>query len=280
MPARTTLESPRRVNLLVLRVRSSRVTSDDVLLRAPLAVDGDEQLERAIVVTGAGDARANGSYQRCGKQNNAARWRHVDRNWLCILRDGSNWWIGAERAAVEDLYWCDATVDSVEWKVCPCDDTAHRHFKGSAPAPRLAWAEETNTLMSECVFDSDECPICLSGMDDATRMPCGHVACACCLARSKHAARARDSQLRCPLCRAPFTLAGALHVPTSKPLLEAMPRLEADTVFCRSNSTNDTAPRTRLVHFWHNLAGRRALRVRNLQDSSSPFDAFLARRSF
>ena len=63
-----------------------------------------------ILVAGAGDARANGVYARCGTQNDAPRWRHVDRSWLCILRDGSSWWIGDERAAREDLYWMDAAA--------------------------------------------------------------------------------------------------------------------------------------------------------------------------
>ena len=91
-----------------------------------------------ILVAGAGDARANGVYARCGTQNDAPRWRHVDRSWLCILRDGSSWWIGDERAAREDLYWMDAAAPGA-WNVCPCDDRTHRHFKGSAPAPALSW---------------------------------------------------------------------------------------------------------------------------------------------
>jgi len=61
---------------------------------------GDEN----ILVARAGDARANGLYLRDGAQNGAPRWRHADRAWLCILRDGTSWWIGAEKAAREDLH--------------------------------------------------------------------------------------------------------------------------------------------------------------------------------
>eukprot|EP00633_Aureoumbra_lagunensis_P000467 CAMPEP_0197288356 /NCGR_PEP_ID=MMETSP0890-20130614/5393_1 /TAXON_ID=44058 ORGANISM="Aureoumbra lagunensis, Strain CCMP1510" /NCGR_SAMPLE_ID=MMETSP0890 /ASSEMBLY_ACC=CAM_ASM_000533 /LENGTH=408 /DNA_ID=CAMNT_0042759013 /DNA_START=70 /DNA_END=1296 /DNA_ORIENTATION=+ len=254
------------------------------LVPAPLALVDEVTIENHIVVDSAGDARANGVYIRSGKQNNAPRWRHSERNWLCILRDGSNWWIGCERAAIEDLYWRDATKPNSYWRVCPCDDNTHRHFRGSGPAPSLYWIcdnehsqrdQEENQnkytvwtttfsattttnksdstslpldenqaptkiirsnkiLRSPPSFESDVCPICLSDLDEcAARTPCGHFACAECLARTRRMTRTNINQrtepfreMRCPLCRAPFILAAASHVNTGKPLLEAFPALD------------------------------------------------------
>ena len=125
-----------------------------------------------ILVAGAGDARANGVYARCGTQNDAPRWRHVDRSWLCILRDGSSWWIGDERAAREDLYWMDAAAPGA-WNVCPCDDRTHRHFKGSAPAPALSWHDPRapTPACGRPVFATEECPVCLAPPVAAARAP-------------------------------------------------------------------------------------------------------------
>lgn len=302
------VDSPRRLgNLLLLRVRprsSSTGSSsiDSFLANAPVMFSADEEdceierkLEGAVFVQGAGDARANGVYLRHGKQNNAARWRHRERPWLCILRDGANWWIGNERAATEDLYWCDASGPEREWRVCPCDDTTHKHFRGSAPAPKLslcagnsktddfddepvlaqaAYAEDDRTLRRE---DDEDCPICLGQFEEATKTPCGHMACARCLCRARRAMRTRDADMRCPLCRAPFILAGALHVPSGRPLFEALPKLEADVDFLVASllsSSSSASPRSllssrsgsstigspsqrppRIVQAWHAFTG-------------------------
>ena len=149
-------------------------------------VPGGPTSDGEILVAGAGDARANGVYARCGTQNDAPRWRHVDRSWLCILRDGSSWWIGDERAAREDLYWMDAAAPGA-WNVCPCDDRTHRHFKGSAPAPALSWHDPRapTPACGRPVFATEECPVCLAPPVAAARAPCGHVACALCLARAR-----------------------------------------------------------------------------------------------
>ncbi|KAJ8605612.1 hypothetical protein CTAYLR_000077 [Chrysophaeum taylorii] len=290
------IESPRRMNIFVLRVRGK---ASESLASAPLPLDEDEEdvekrLEQPILVSGAGDARANGVYVRTGKQNNAARWRHAERSWLCILRDGSNWWIGNERAAVEDLYWCDATSEAREWRVCPCDDATHRHFRGSAPAPRLSWnVEKADFVCAPCSKLQEECPICLSSLEDAALTPCGHVACAQCFARARCALRTRDvdAEMRCPLCRAPFALAGALHVDSNKPLLEALPKLETDAdrafALSRSNSVSSTSSsrpssspqsaqnnnnRGRLLQLWHALTTPRRARSATTA-GNSPFGA-------
>ena len=194
-------------------------------------VPGGPTSDGEILVAGAGDARANGVYARCGTQNDAPRWRHVDRSWLCILRDGSSWWIGDERAAREDLYWMDAAAPGA-WNVCPCDDRTHRHFKGSAPAPALSWHDPRapTPACGRPVFATEECPVCLAPPVAAARAPCGHVACALCLARARaHASTGGvDGCIRCPLCRAPFALEGATHLATNRPLLEALPAVARD----------------------------------------------------
>ena len=299
------MASPRRLNLFVqLRVRSRQ---DDLAL-APLRLNGTDHeklLARNIKVDGAGDARANGVYARDGRQNNAARWRHVERPWLCILRDGSNWWIGCERAAVEDLYWRDATKDDSEWRVCPCDDSTHRHFRGSGPPPIVTWEEDDDEDEEEgphhlvttksfpvkkkrapVTFQSDECPICLCALDDdgAARAPCGHLACAQCFARARQAAsrgsRDADRELRCPLCRAPFILAAALHVASKKPLLEALPALDNESrerLLSRQSSglsntersTSSDRPTSRLAAFWCFLNRRSETTVRPVNRTNS-----------
>lgn len=149
-------------------------------------------VDREIRVDGAGDARANVVYALCGAQNSSPLWRHVDRSWLCILRDGSNWWIGDETAAREDLYWMDAAAPGA-WNVCPCDDRSHRHFKGSAPAPTLSW-HDPRAPAPACdrrIFATEECPVCLAPPVEAARAPCCHVACALCLARARARTRRR-----------------------------------------------------------------------------------------
>lgn len=155
-------------------------------------------VDREIRVDGAGDARANVVYALCGAQNSSPLWRHVDRSWLCILRDGSNWWIGDETAAREDLYWMDAAAPGA-WNVCPCDDRSHRHFKGSAPAPTLSW-HDPRAPAPACdrrIFATEECPVCLAPPVEAARAPCCHVACALCLARARARARvAADRRCR------------------------------------------------------------------------------------
>ncbi|KAH8057017.1 voltage-gated potassium channel [Aureococcus anophagefferens] len=117
------------------------------------------------------------------------------------MRELEGWWIGAEKAAREDLYWCDAVKAAPpreeqaaagglrSWRVCSCDDRAHRHFRGSAPIPALSWRDaaaappEAEPLGH---YAAEECPICLCEPEgDAARMPCGHVACALCLSRAK-----------------------------------------------------------------------------------------------
>lgn len=189
--------------------------------------------DREIRVDGAGDARANGVYALCGAQDSSPRWRHVNRSWLCILRDGSNWWIGDETAAREDLYWMDAAAPG-PWNVCPCDDRSHRHFKGSAPAPALSW-HDPRAPAPACdrrIFATEKCPVCLAPPVEAARAPCGHVACALCLARARaHASPptgGADGCVWCPLCRAPFALEGATHLATNRPLLEALPVVARD----------------------------------------------------
>jgi hypothetical protein len=159
----------------------------------------------------------------------------------------AGWWIGAEKAAREDLYWCDAVKAAPpreeqaaagglrSWRVCSCDDRAHRHFRGSAPIPALSWRDaaaappEAEPLGH---YAAEECPICLCEPEgDAARMPCGHVACALCLSRAKAMSPryvVSDDCARCPLCRAPFALAGATHLATKQPLLEALPNLVKD----------------------------------------------------
>jgi len=142
-----------------------------------------------------------------------------------VLRDGSSWWIGAEKAAREDLYWRDAAADDA-WKVCGCDDRTHRHFRGSEPVPTLNWRDPAAGPPAPeelpC-FAADECPVCLSEPAEATRAPCGHVACALCLARAKAHAAQHGGCVKCPMCRAPFALEGATHLGTRLPLLEALP---------------------------------------------------------
>ena len=82
------------------------------------------------------------------------------------------------------------------------------------------------------VYESEECPICLCEPEgDAARMPCGHVACALCLSRAKAMSPryvVSEDCARCPLCRAPFALAGATHLASKMPLLEALPNLVKD----------------------------------------------------
>lgn len=315
--------------MLRVRSRSSALSSEDSnYANAPVVFSSDEngedgeverRLESAVLVQGAGDARANGVYLRHGKQNNAARWRHRERPWLCILRDGGNWWIGNERAATEDLYWCDASGPDREWRVCPCDDTAHKHFKGSAPPPKLSLCAKrdskaeldderqlrqspttlvfaTQAYAADVVHDDEDCPICLSAFEDATRTPCGHLACARCLTRARRAMRSRDADMRCPLCRAPFTLAGALHVQSGRPIFEALPKLEADVELQQaassSSSSSASSPRSffasrsglssasgspqqrppRIMQAWHSFAGRG--RWRSSTAAARPTESF------
>ncbi|KAJ1444919.1 hypothetical protein M885DRAFT_551542 [Pelagophyceae sp. CCMP2097] len=222
----------------MLRVR--RAPSAERLLPSPLdSCDGEGGVDRSLRVSRAGDARANGIYVRCGKQNGAARWRHSEREWLCILRDGASWWIGNERAAREDLYWRSATLGGDGWRVCWCDDRGHRHFRGSAPVPELSWMDDSfeddaQSPQSAGVakahaakFNSDECPVCLCDIkEDAVQAPCGHVACGGCLARCGVANDAfPEGCSKCPLCRAPFALAGCTHLASGRPALEACPGL-------------------------------------------------------
>lgn len=113
----------------------------------------------------------------------------MERTWLCILRDGSSWWIGNEKAAREDLYWCDATLPGQEreepalrtkkgWRVCACDDRTHKHFRGCEPTPELSWVDPRAPAPkppAPATYDTEECPICLCAPgDEAARMPCGH----------------------------------------------------------------------------------------------------------